>query len=282
MILEIRPVQAGNALQFSLEPPAGSLLWRVLRKATNDFVDENDAVALKVYEGTERHLLDAAVGLINETPAYYKAFYWNGDAWTGSTARSGTPRASYEDNSTDVQALVRDRLEAGLAVEIAREVFKPNAGHIRVLTAPPTQEATDWPVVTVSLVDESSGARGLGELVEADEFLDPENKWGESEGWLASVTLEVTAWCLNSDERIALRQAVRRILIANLAVFDAAGMVEINVSQRDMDFLNGEFGANVFTSALTFTCQAPVIVSNKVSPIADITVTADVEYAPAL
>jgi hypothetical protein len=98
----------------------------------------------------------------------------------------------------------------------------------------------------------------------------------------ADVQIEITAWSLNPDERIELRKAIRRILVANLSIFDAAGMLEIEFSARDADFISGEFAANVFTAVYSFTCQAPVIVTDKVDPITDVQVTANADRPPVI
>lgn len=279
MISSVRPLYAGNALQVTLVPPAGAKLWRLLRKGADTFTGESDAQALVAYEGTERCVVDAAVGLINETPAFYRAYYWDGAAWTASATASGTPRASYQDASTDALSLVRDRLEAGLAVEVTRGTFNVERGYIQVLTAPPAADTVELPVVTVHLELEKPGVRGIGEMPAADEIDGVDGQWVEHEGWLADVRLEVVGWSLNPDERIELRKALRRIVVANLPVFDAAGMVEIEFQQRDVDAISGEFAAPVYQSVGDFTCQAPVVVTDKVDPISDVITTTTAEVA---
>lgn len=282
MISSVRPLYAGNALQVSLAPPAGVLLWRLLRKGNDTFAGEADPQALVAYEGTELTITDAAAGLVNEAPAFYKVYYWNGDAWTASATVSGTPRATYADASTDALSLVRDRLEAGLKVEVARGTFRPAAGYIQVLTAPPVAEEVELPIVTVHLENERPAERGLGEMIAPDELDGLSGKWIEHEGWLADVRIEVTAWSLNPDERIALRKAVRRILVANLAIFDAAGLVEVAFEQSDRDLINGEFAAPVYQAMTNFSCQAPVIVTSESDPVADVVLTASGEVEPVI
>lgn len=277
MISSVRPLYAGNALQVTIAPPAGAMLWRVLRKGNDTFSGEEDPQALLVHEGTEHTVTDAAPGLVNEAPAFYKAYYWSGDAWAPSASASGTPIATYAEASTDALGLVRDRLEAGLQVEVARGRLRPTAGYIQVLTAPPVAEEVELPVVTVHLESERPAERGLGELIAPDEFDDHTGKWIEHEGWLADVRLDVTAWSLNPDERMELRRAVRRIVVANLGIFDAAGLVEITIEQRDVDLLSGEFGAPVYQAVTSFSCQAPVIVTSESNPIDDVVVNAIAE-----
>lgn len=274
MISSARPLYAGNAIQVSLVPPAGSMLWRLLRKGNDTFTDQDDPQALLVHEGTELTITDAEPGLINEAPAFYRSFYWDGATWTASATATGTPQATYQDASTDALAFLRQRLEAGFKVEVDRAVLKPEVGYIQVLTAPPIAEAVELPVITVHLESERPQERALGEMVLADDFDVLSGEWIEHEGWLADVRIEITAWSLNPDERIELRKALKRICAANLGIFDSAGMVEIGLELRDVDLLNGEFKAPVYQATGSFTCQAPVVVTSQVDPITDVEVTA--------
>lgn len=272
MIFTVRPLPVGNALHLSLVPPAGATRWRLLRKGADDFTGEADPEAHVAYEGQDRIITDTHF-LQNDVPAFYRAYYWDGAAWSASPTASGTPRATYQDSSTDVLSVVRDRLEAGLAVEVARGALQPTQGFIQVFTAPPVADGgVQLPVITVHLENEDPGDRGIGEMVDADEFNSLAGTWSESEGWLAKVDLEIVAWSLNADERIELRKALRRILIANLPVFDSFGMVEITFNLRDMDALSGEYAANIYQVMCRFTCMAPVKVTNTADPITDVNV----------
>lgn len=275
MIFSVRPLYSGNALHISLVPPAGATRWRLLCKGSDDFTGQDDPDAKLVYEGTDRSIVDAEF-LQNDVVAFYRAYYWNDVAWLASSTVSGTPRATYQDHSTDVLSLVRDRLEAGLAVEVARGKLNPSQGYIQVFTAPPSADGgVNLPVVTVHLTNEDQGERGVGETVTVDELNTVTDKWIESEGWLARVQLEIVGWSLNPDERVELRKALRRIVVANLPVFDSAGMVEITFNQQDADALNGEYAANVYQVVCGFACMAPVRVTNEADPIDDVSVTAD-------
>lgn len=282
MILGLRPLAAGNALQITHSFPAGATLCALMRKPTNDITGLSDPGALLVYEGLETIVVDAMPGLINEVPAFYEALYLVSGSWVSSPAVSGTPLASYADATTDVQGLVRDRIEAGMAVEVARGMFKPASGAITVLTAPPIENQTTWPVVTVQLESEMPGERGLGEMIEADVYDPLALNWIEHEGWLADVRLIISAWSLNSDERIELRKALRRVLIANFPVFDAAGMVEIVAQVGENDFINGEYSANVFQTNVTFSCKAPVIVTATAPVISSVTATPNGDVSPVI
>lgn len=258
------PLAAGNALRVFLEPPAGARLWRVLRKSADTFVGPDDPDAYVVHEGSDRVTLDANY-LQNGTLYHYRAYYWDGAAWSASATATGTPNATYEDATTDVLELVRDRLAYGLQAEVARGALSPVDGQIRVFTAPPVYEDICWPVVTVQLQSETPAARALGEMVEPDEYDKIAGEWGGVEGWLARVQLAVTGWSQNPDERIELRKALRRIIVANLSVFDNAGMVQVEFQQQDMEDFRS-YPAPVYQSLGTLTCLAPVRVVSARDP----------------
>lgn len=270
MISTVLPLPIGNALRLFLEPPAGSLEWRILRKGGDTFTDESDSSAVVAYQGSEKVVLDAQA-LQNGIAAFYRSFYWDGLAWSPSATARGTPNASYQDFSPDVLSIVRDRLDAGLQVEIARGALLPTAGSIDVLNAPPVFDDTRWPVVTVHLLTQQPGERAIGEEFASDAFDPISGNWMENEGWLSRVQLAVIGWSLNPDERIELRKALLRLVVGNLSVFDSNGMVQIEFSQQDVDAISGEFPAPVYQTVGTFTCMAPVVVGDEVDPITDVT-----------
>ena len=271
MIKTIIPLPVGNAIQIFLEPPLAASKWLVLRKTTNDISGVADAAAYNVYEGSLRFFVDDG-GLQNGVPYFYVAFYWDGSAWTPSASATCTPSASYSDLSTDAFVVVRDRLVAGIGVELARKSIQAKTGVIEVKTAPPIWEATHWPVVSLALQMETPQERGVGEDVWMDDF--DGQFWNEHVGWLARVQLAIVAWCQNPDERIALRQAIRRIVVANLPVFESHGMIKVELSQQHADAVSGEYPAPVYQAVSTFSCLAPILVGSQVDPITDVTVTA--------
>lgn len=271
-ITSVVPLAVGNALRVFLMPPAGAILWRLLRKETDDISGESDPAARRVYEGDDRSALDSSL-LVNGETYFYRVFYWDGTAWAGAESVSAVPVASYADASTDVLSVVRDRLDYGLQVEVSRSVLSPESGGIAVLTAPPVYEDTRWPMVTVHLQDEAPFQRGIGEMIESDEFDALAGDWQGTEGWMAKVQLTIIGWSQNPDERVELRKALRRIVVANLPVFDEHGIVNIDFRQQDMEALSGEYPTNVYQSMCTFTCVAPVRVVSRGDAIADVTST---------
>lgn len=272
MIRMTTPLAAGNAVRLLLSPPPLASGIRILRRTDASFAGAEEADDTHVvYEGLP--IQDAVTdtqGLTNGRTYFYRPYALVGGEWQAEQEPvSCTPLASYEDRSTDALTVVRERIEAGLRVEVERGTLQHKTGAIPVYTAPPVYEETQWPVVTVHLQSESDATRGLGELVEPDEFEDEAEVWREAEGWLAKVQLTVIGWALNPDERIELRKALRRIIVANLPVFDATGMIEVGLQQQDIEDFTS-YGAPVYQVMSTITCQAPIVVAGRADAITDV------------
>ena len=265
MISIVQPLPIGNALRLFLEPPATALRWKVLRKGSNAIAAHDDPTAALIYDGNERVFIDSSF-LQNTVMVFYRAFYTSDDlVWTASDVASGTPAAIYTENTTDVMTVVRDRLEAGLKVELERGNLTNEMGYIPVYTASPSLERDlSFPLVTVHLDAEDPTIRGVGELIgeeDADE---------DSEGWIADVRLIIVAWSLNGDERSEMRKAIRRVVLGNLPVFADKGFMQVQLSQQDVDAVNGEFAAPIYQVMSTFSCLAPVAVAGTVPIVRDV------------
>lgn len=272
MITILQPLYAGNAIRLFLEPPLGAVKWRILRKASDTFSGTSDPSALIVYEGDETVFVEAAESLTNEVTWYYKPYYWEGSVWISGTTKSATPRAIYEDASTDVLDILTDRIRTGLQVEVQRGQFLTDTGEIQVYTAPPSIERDiRFPVVSVTLDDESPEVRALGEDISGDMLLEDDDYF-ESEGWLARVQLTVTGWSTNPEQRNDLRKSLRRIIVANLPVFSDRGMELVQFQQNNSDAVSGEYDAPLFLTIGTFSCLAPVRVGGVADHITDVEV----------
>lgn len=268
----INPVPAGNALRVFITPPAGAMYWRVLKMGSDAFTGPDDLdFAVVAYEGDDKVFVDCE-GLINEHMMFYRPYYrMSDDTWQAGATANGTPKANFEDQFTDVMSFVRDRLEAGLLVEVQRENLVADLGHIQVFTAPPALEQNlRFPLVTISLDSEAPAERGIGEDISGGDYDAIGAEWFEAEGWLADVQLSIVGWSLNSDERIELRKAIRRIILANLAVFDSKGLSQVSLSMNDVDALNGEYNANIYQVMANFSCVAPIRVGAGYGSIQDI------------
>lgn len=257
----------GNAAAILVSPDPGALAWTLLRRLDDDFVGVDDDEAVVVASGeAEEQILDVG-GLSNGTPYYYLHYCLHDDEWLPSgSVHSVTP--AYRDQpyfqSPDVAATVRQRLDLGLRAELALQRIGHPAGVIPVLTAPPQIETARLPIVTVMLEQRVSEVRGVGELILPDRFEDA--LWTCHEGWLDRSTVQIIAWALNPDDRARLRNAIQRVLMLNLPIFDDAGLAQIDLAEsEDADFES--FNAPVYQSVFTFSCLHPAIVIDRVPPI---------------
>lgn len=264
MIAVIDQVSCGGALSIVLQPMDGATLYRVTRGASADvLVDENAGL---LYEGTALAFLDGP-GLVNGTPLWYRAFYLVGGAWVATPAVTQTPVASFADYSVDVLGCLKDRIADGLAQYVARGVLKPKRGSIPCLVGTPELDQVGFPVVIFHVDKDGSGARALGERMAIDETGE------EFEGWLSDWSISFAALSMNYDERKALRQAIKAIVIANLRIFDAAGIVTPALTLSDRDDVES-MSAPLYSVAGTFTCQAMSLVGEDRPVVVDVEVNA--------
>lgn len=262
-MISLLHVEPSGAVRVILTPPTNAQLWRVLRKPTDTFAGESDPAATLIDETPwERAPVDdgAVLGAVN----YYRAYYYDGAVWTASTTKSVTPTATYQDHSVDPYAVVRDRLDAGFVEELARGTLQHKDNKIAVLNSPPQFDATAFPVVTVLLMEDAPEVRGIGEAVHED-WRDGDD-WLSPEGWPARVRLTITGWSLNPDERIALRKAIRRILMANLPTFEGLGVQQVEFKQSDREDLE-RYTAPIYLSVTEFSCLAGEMVTGRTGDV---------------
>ena len=265
----ITKVPAGNALRVFMQPPDGTTSIKLLRKVSDTFTGHSDPDAFVVSQTQELSVVDDG-GLVNGVTYYYRAYYYNLAlaSWQQSNSQSMAPAYNYSDATPDVMSVVAQRIAEGLRIEIERGTLVHADGAIPVFTAPPAYGAASWPIVSVHLEDEDQSQRFLGEQMGNPEVLD-DGTWEDAEGWMAGVKLAVIAWSLNSDERVELRKALRRIVMANLPVFEAHGFINIGFSQRDMEDFE-HYNAPVYQSMCSFSCLAPVAITTDTGVIREV------------
>lgn len=267
MVSFIEQISAGNALRVFVQPPAGAVRWRVLRASSSAIPAFDFAGAAVVLDGDDASVLDTDQ-LVNATPVWYRAFYLMADgSWQATPAKSAVPASTFINHSCDVVEVVRARLDAGFAALVARAEITPDAGFIPVLIASPQFEGARFPLVTVHLGSDGPGERGVGESFGADEASD--DGIFESEGWLSRVLVTVMVWSLNVDERKLMRRLLKAVLMANLGVFDDAGMVQIDLTFSDQDDF-ASYPAPLYQVAGTLSCLAPSSIATRVPVVADV------------
>lgn len=270
MLTLIKPIPIGDALQVILAPPAGATLSRVLRRTTDAFTGYDDAGAYLVDEGVLHGVTDST-GLVNGTEYFYRDYHLVDGSWVdGGVTLSATPAATYEDASAPVIEVIRERLAAGLAVEVSRGAIAHPTGRVPVMMATPVFEDTKFPIVTIHLDSDQPEQRFI-----AEQMGDTDDGY-EADGWLGRVNLTIIGWATNADVRAELRRILSRLIIGNLPVFDAAGMSEISNTQQDMEDFS--MAAPLYQIANRFTCLAPreVRAIEFGDPIINTTITAGV------
>lgn len=271
MISIIQPLAAGNALRIWLQPPAAASRTRLLRKETDDFVGSDDPDAFVVLDGISFAVTDF-LGLMNGIPVFYRAYYLIGASWVASESVSATPAFGFSPAVVDPLSLLRDRLQLGLQSFVDSGALTNERGFIPVMTSSPQIEGTSFPVVTVHLADDAAEIRALGEEV-GTEFLSPvDGLWHSFEGTLSRQAITIAGWSFNADERIALRNAIKAVLIANLPVFDAAGVQQVSFSFTDQDDYE-TYQAPMFTALGTFNCIAATAVETTSPAVSAVSAT---------
>lgn len=260
MISFIQSLAAGNAVKVTLNPPKSAERWRLLRKQTDDFTGHDDPSAGVILDGDDKYLVDRQA-LINGQIYYYRLYSLVGGEWKESPSVSVTVTAGYHGISSDPLDVIRDRLELGLKVEVQRKTLNHARGYIPVRTAFPFNEAVMWPIVTVHVQSDATDTRSIGEVWDTDYDEDMD---GVMDRW----RIDVIGWTMNPDERNTLRQAIRRVIVANFPVFDDVGMAQIDFSQMDAEELaDREKNVVIYKTVGSLSCLAPFIVANEVQTI---------------
>lgn len=272
MITFLKPLPVGNAVRALLAPPEGAEVCRVLRRLDPDFTGEDDAGAVVAYEGRDSYFVDDHK-LKNDTVYFYCPFYRIGSDWEPGDVESVVPVAGLRAIWPDPLEKVRERLEAGLRVEVVEGHLKATAGLVPCFTAPPAYDGTNFPIMTVHMDNDAPSQRGIGEIVMVD-VQDDDGMWREAEGWLSTVRLKIVGWMpQNADVRNKLRLATKMVLVGNLPVFAAAGMDQVEFSQADVEDMES-YAVPMYQTITTLTCNAVYLVESRESAIADVTVTA--------
>ncbi len=267
----------GNAIRLVVAPPMGAASWRILRRTSDAFAGPVDPDAALVVDECADPVFADALGLTNGVEYFYRAFFsMMGGAIVASPTVSAIPAATYGGMGTDPQTFVLERIKAGLAVEVARGTLKPPTPGKPITVVAGGFAAVDigdgprFPIVSVHLNSDAPSHRAVGEQLVPDGQVGIGGDWMESEGWLSSVSLGISAASLNINERQGLRQALKRIVIANLGVFALAGLSQVEFSQNDSE--SQAEGAAVYMTNGTFTCTAPAFVEDEVEAVREVAV----------
>lgn len=262
MSIAIQAPAAGNALRLLITPPAGAVWWRVMRRSSAPPAGPDDPGALVVADRSTDEVLYDTVCVENGPTYQYAAYYWLGSAWAAESDTASAVAASiYQDGGIDPLQVIRQRVDAGIAAEVAAGRLAPADGVVSVHVAP-FWLADDFafPGISVHLTSSSPNA---GRCIGNDVFPPVDNGDGtltEFEGWIVSTQVEVVAVSLNGDERLALRRALARVLEANLLIFEGLGLQDIEVTISDSEDFAAKAAPLFFTSA-SISCSSASFVT---------------------
>lgn len=263
-MIRVAPQAAGNAVSVIFDAELLDRPVRVLRRLDDAFAGPDDPGAVRVYDGelAVASLVDVA-DLENGVTYFYKVYVTDelGD-WLDNDGEpvSATAVAWYLDGSVDARAIIRDRLQVGLVQEVARGLLKLKRRVAPdVLLGPPVYEDSLFPVFSVHLNNDADAEHGLDEDI---------GGIGEirAKGYRARWSGQVVAWSQNPDERHALYIAMKRILIANLPIFEALELRNVSLSFTDQDFISGEYPATVYCSTCAIQADIPSYVIYGANP----------------
>ncbi len=280
IFLETLPI--GHAIELTVAVAPNMCAWHVRRRTDPLFpVDPLDFTGCTLIHAEERPPIPwiTRAPLLDDTdiqhgiPYYYQVSGFDGDGWVSSTMRSITPQGRAFTQHPDPLTLLRDRLSVGLADEVQAGRLRPSSGRIPVLTAPPQADTTSWPVVTLHLESDAAAERYIGEQLDLDRRT-PAGDWLESEGWLSRTEIRVIGWSQNPNERIALRLAIKRLIMGNLPVFAAHGLYTPDWSQQDSEDFQS-FSAPVYQTVGSFSCLHAAAITAQVSAIHAITASSN-------
>lgn len=250
----------------------------MLRRPVDSFAGPDDPAAFLVADDfTQDGLLDV-IGLVNGTTYFYRIFYrGRDDAWLPKVhSASATPQATYQGDGTDPTGFIRQRVEAGIAVEVRRKALHPSPqgnGKIEVLSAPfALGEKTQFPCVSVHHDSNAPDIRAIGNVLAPDERLRG-GGWREHRGWLSRMHIGIVGVTTNPIERHSLHQALDRIVKANLPIFYAQGMDLIDFSQQQRED-TASYNVPLYFTVGTFSCIAPSWISENFGEIRGLDVAA--------
>lgn len=272
MITFLKSAPVGNAVRGLLDVPKGATARKVLRKAQPPFSGHDDAGAVVAWSSRDGTDFVDIQRLKNGSTYFYCPFYLVAGDWVAGDVESVLVSAAISTLGADPLAVVRQRLEDGLRTEVQANRLPHANGVVPCLTAPPAFEGTMFPIVTVHLDSDAIGQRALGEVVTAD-YQDDDGSWVEAEGYISAVRLRIISWVAqNSDLRILTREAIKKVLTANLPIFASVGMDQVEFSMTDVEDMES-YGSPMYQTIITFNCNATFIVSNRVDAVEDVAIS---------
>lgn len=266
MISFIDSIISGSGIRIIISPTVNATKWRLLRKVTDDFIDENDTGAFQVYEGTKHVVLDTT-GIVNGVTYYYKSFEYVDNSWLATDSISSKSEYTVISVGIEPQMLLLERLKVGLAAEILAGTLNNTNGTIDVIMGPPPADYPRFPVVSLDVIEDKASNYFLATEY-LDEHQDPKD-YLESYGWVADIGLRICYYALNPDERIAGRLALIRIIQSNIPLMEQYGFMNASLSVFDHQNF-GEYNAPVYYARAVLNGQYMSGIARDVKEITEI------------
>lgn len=278
-------MSCGNAVSLLIQADLAAEAYRLLRRGDGNFAGEDDPDAEVIAAGEalngESETVVDFYQLVNGEPVHYRLYELIGGEWLSRADDDEVVTPAYLAEplyaSFDATDIIRERIALGLASETAAGNLRHISGEIPVLLAYPQIESVRLPLVTVILQSRRPEVRGMGELIIPDDFGRSESDmWSTFEGWMDRSTVQIAVWSKNHEGRLQVRDAVQRVLMLNMPVFEAAGMALPDLDERDdADF--EQYNAPIYQSIFTFSCLHPAMVRSRFAAIDSVEVTIDAD-----
>jgi hypothetical protein len=269
MIASIQPEPAGNAIHVILAPPAEAAQWRLLRRGTDAFTGPDDPDAVVAGDWGDWIAVMDDVGLTNGRPYFYRAYYRDAAGFNlpPSPTVQATPVYAASDPGPNPLRLLHDRLRVGLRNMIDAGQLRVSNGKVAIVTAPfMSPDKTTFPIISLHMESDRPSDQAIGAFAAGGAIGD---EWEDATGWWSDVTINCLALSLNPDERIALGEAIKHVVIASLPIFEANGLIRPLLSLTHSELAPEASGAPLYVAAATFTCQAPSFAFGRASVVTD-------------
>jgi len=232
------------------------------------FSGQADPAAFLVHDGADLFLTDSRL-LANGVEYIYALYGQLGSgAWLDPVFVSVTPQSTFEDISLDPQEIVRERVDVSLHSMIQRSKIVLSKSTVPVMSIPFYTQGGEFPVVTVLYGSGSTSVRGLGEQLSDD--VSDGSGWTTSSGWHSSITLEITAWSLNAEERNILRKALEAVIAANLFVLEEQGLNMVEVQSIHDTEDTQSMNAPIYQTTMRLSCQTVTAVTDESGSFVDV------------
>lgn len=282
MIIFIENVGPGSAIRIIVNPETGTGIVRVkiIRNTTGVFIGPTDSNS-ELVDDRSVNSKESQYGFVDinnledGTRYYYACYQYNGTSWIASNAKSIISERTMYTVGEDPYLNIISRVDLGLKGEIKDKTYISSTGEVPVVTIPPDRNFTNFPTVSIKVVSDEAADWSISNVIIPDKYLSPD--WEESVGYFGRMVMEIRGWCNNADNRISLRQSLRRIVQSNLPVWGELGLFNITWSQRDSENYN-TFNTPVYSTIGSISFYYVISTARIVSQVNNIEIDTVTTY----